>query len=110
MKKLILSLVVGATSFANAAVVPTGSFDCSLKKGMFHVSIAETSAGITLEVHHQVNNEQTTLSGFALIVNQKLADGSEINRLRLAGSTVELFFDAQGNVGLDRDALNCRKM
>lgn len=110
MKNFILSFLVGATSFASAAAVPTGKFDCSLKKGMLHVSVLQTSVGITLEVHHEVNNEQTTLSGFAIIVNQKLADGTEVDRLRLPGSTVELFFDAQGNLGLDRSALNCRKM
>lgn len=108
--KFLIFLAFGATSFAHAAGVPSGNFDCSRKKGLLHVTIDSATPGVFLKVDHEMDNETTILDGYALVVSQKRADGTLINYMRLPGSNFELYFDDQGRVGLDRNTLDCRKM
>lgn len=110
MKRVIIFLIAGSVNVANAFAIPTGDFDCSRKKGSLHVSITNAGKGIFLEFHHTMGSEETVLQGNALLGSHKFADGTVLNRVSLPGSSVELYFDVRGNLGLDRNSLDCRKL
>lgn len=110
MKNLIILLVIGWSTVSNAAGVPIGKFDCSPAKYTFHVTLTSAGAGTYLQVHHVADKEEADLQGYALIALQKFADGSVVNLIKLPGANVELYFDDQGRLGLDRNSLDCRKI
>ena len=114
MKKthlLILLLGWAPRSFAAGIPAPLGKFDCSLKKGLYEVEVSNfTGQALYLKVHHQLDSQDTFLEGPAMIVSHMDADPRKsFNLIRLPGSTVELYFDAQGRLGLDRGSMNCKQ-
>ncbi len=110
MKALLILLFLGFANLAYATAAPTGDFDCSKARGSFNVSITSQGSLIFMEVRHVLDREETTLQGPVLLSNQKRSDGSSLNRIRLPGSNVELFFDDQGRLGLEPGTLDCRKI
>lgn len=110
MKAILFLFMIVSLNFAHAATVPTGDFDCSKTRGSFHVSISSPGSITLMEVRHVLDQEETTLQGPALVSSQKFANGSFLNRIRLPGSSIELFFDDQGNLGIEPKTLDCRKI
>jgi len=104
-----LAFLFTAPSFAST--IPTGSFDCSKSRGSYLVEISNTNSNAYfLNVKHVVDETETELEGYALVVKQKSRKDKSFNLIRLPGSNIELHFDDEGNLGLDRGANFCKKM
>ena len=110
MKNSIILLVIGWTTISNAAGVPIGKFDCSPARDTLHITLTNAGAGTYLQVHRVIDREEADLQGHALIASLKHADGSVDNLIRLPGANLELYFDDQGHLGLDKNSLDCRKI
>ena len=110
LMKFIIFLNLVVSSIANAGGVPVGEFDCSQKKGAFHISILDTAPGFFLKVDFKFDNEASVLEGQGLLAKQVLKDGSSISRIMMPGSNFIFFFDDQGRLGLEKNDLNCRKL
>ena len=101
-------LAIVASSYA--ASVPTGNFDCGQYQGSYLVNISQSADGsYFMRVKNVNNGTETELEGHALVAKQKAPSNKSFNLIRLPGSNVELFFDQEGNLGLDKNVNSCKK-
>ena len=103
-------LFLTAGQFVFAADVPIGKFDCS-KRGMTYlITISEAAGTYHLAVEHETTKDHTVLHGYGTVASYRAKDGKAFDLIRLPGSTVELYFDDSGRLGVDRSDLNCKRL
>jgi hypothetical protein len=114
MTKYFLSALLFISPMLAAASpppAPQGKFDCSRAQGTYEVSLKLNGDGAyNISVRNRTGDQETTLTGVAMVASVESSSKPSYNVIRLAGSNVELFFDKEGRIGLDRSALDCRKL
>ncbi len=108
---VVFCLFTQVAAAAPVTPVPTGTFDCSLKKGVYQATIRQSQDNsYYVIVRHSTDKDETMLQGSAMVASYRSTDGVSYNLIRLPGSSVELYFDESGHLGLDRDHMNCRRI
>lgn len=112
MKTIFFGIFLfGIGQLAYAGNPPIGKFDCSLKKGRYHLEISQPSGTFYyVKVEHVIESEESYIEGPLLVAQQKSSSGKSFQRLRLPGSNLEFYFDDEGRIGLSREYLNCKRM
>lgn len=110
MKYVIATLLFTASVTATAATVPTGLYDCSRKVGTLHVEISATGSGYMMAVTSAGEKFNSQSKGFATIVSYSNEGGPQKNSIRLPGTNYAFYYDDNGNLGLNFDTLDCKRM
>lgn len=98
-------------ALASAPNVPQGKFDCSRAQGTYEVTLKLSAEGAyIISVRNITADQETLLTGNAMVASVRSSSKPNYNVIRLAGSNVELFFNDQGKIGLDRNELDCKKL
>ena len=89
-----------------------GKFDCSSKNRNLQVTITDTGLSVPMISIQLANaDDQWAMNGLGVVVSRsKSKDNRDFSLIRLPGTTVELYFDDKGNLGLTEDALNCKPL